>query len=32
MPSEEAKLKEVCVTATKMTKVFKDLLASGEEV
>jgi hypothetical protein len=30
MPSDENKVKEHCITATKYTKIFKDLLASGE--
>lgn len=32
MPTEESKLKDICVTATRMTKVFQDLLASGDPV
>lgn len=30
MPSDESKIKEHCMTATKYTQVFKDLLASGD--
>lgn len=32
MIPEESKLKEVCISATKMTKVFQDLLASGDQI
>ena len=31
MASDESKVKEFCMFATKMTKVFQELLASGEE-
>ena len=30
MPSDEGKVKDYCINATKYTKVFKDLLASGD--
>ena len=30
MPSDESKVKEYCVNATKYTKIFQDLLASGD--
>ena len=30
MPSDEGKVKDYCVNATKYTQIFKDLLASGE--
>lgn len=29
MPSDEGKVKDYCMNATKYTKIFKDLLASG---
>ena len=32
MIPEELKLKETCISATKMTKVFQDLLASGDQI
>lgn len=32
MSPEESKLKEACISATKMTKVFQDLLASGDQL
>ena len=31
MATDETKVKEFCMTASKMTKVFQELLASGEE-
>lgn len=31
MPIDENKVKQTCINATKLTKVFQDLLASGEE-
>jgi len=30
MPSDESKIKDYCLTATKYTQIFKDLLASGD--
>jgi hypothetical protein len=30
MPSDENKVKDQCITATKYTQIFKDLLASGD--
>ena len=30
MPIDEAAVKKTCIAATKMSKVFNDLLASGE--
>lgn len=30
MPSDENKVKDHCITATKYTQIFKDLLASGD--
>lgn len=30
MPSDESKIKDYCLTATKYTQIFKDLIASGE--
>lgn len=32
MPSDENKIKEHCYNATKLTQVFKDLLASGDPI
>ncbi len=32
MPSDEGKIKDNCLTATKYTQVFKDLLASGDPI
>lgn len=31
MATDETKIKEFCVVATKMTKIFQELVASGEE-
>ena len=30
MPSDENKVKDYCINATKYTQIFKDLLASGD--
>lgn len=32
MPSDEGKVRDQCVAATKMTRIFRDLLASGGSV